>query len=77
MTEWRDENRPPTLQEAKVYLEDHRHGGGDAATLEECNDVVDGESRQTHGRPASSRPGEPPSPFPKPSDDQLEEEGAD
>jgi hypothetical protein len=77
MTEWRNENRPPTLQEAKAYLDDHRHGGADAATLEECEDVVDRESRRAHGLPASGGEGVEASLFPKPPDDQLEEEGAD
>src|SRR5580704_14723561 len=77
MTEWRSEHRPPTVREAKAYLEAHRHGGGDAAALEECHDVVDSEDRRAHGRPASDETGVDAPPFPKPPEDQLEEEGAD
>jgi hypothetical protein len=77
MTEWRSENRPPTLREAKEYFEAHRHGGGDEATLEECRDVLDSEDRRVHAQTAPGGAGMKPSSFPKPPDDQLEEEGAD
>jgi hypothetical protein len=76
MTNWQDGHRPPTLQEAEEYLE-AQGDGDDADAIETCQDVVDREGRLAHGVPASDGGMTKPSPYPKPSDEQLEEKGAD
>jgi hypothetical protein len=76
MTNWQDGHRPPTLQEAEEYLEAHRDGE-DADAIETCQDVVDREGRLAHGMPASDGGMTKPSPYPKPPDEQLAENGAD
>jgi hypothetical protein len=64
---WRREGRPPTVGEARAYFDGHATGGGDADILQECERVLDAtDDRVTE-----------PSPFPRPSDDQLEEAGSD
>ena len=64
---WRREGRPPTVGEARDYFDAHATGGGDAGILQECERVLD----------ATDHRGKQPSPFPRPSEDQLEEEGSD
>jgi hypothetical protein len=63
---WRREGRPPTVGEARDYFDAHATGGGDAEILQECERVLD-----------ATGPGARSAPFPRPSEDQLEEEGSD
>lgn len=60
---WRTEGRLPTVGEARHYFDAHATGGGDAEILQECERVLDATGQ--------------PTPFPQPSEDQLEEEGSD
>ena len=64
---WRREGRLPTVGEARDYFDAHATSGGDAEILRECEQVLD----------ATDDRGGQPSPIPQPSEDQLEEEGAD
>lgn len=68
MSKWPKDWRPQSPDDARTYLDAHENGGGDAELIEECERLVDA---ITPGGTVKS------SPFPKPSDDQMEEKGSD
>jgi hypothetical protein len=74
---WRSEGREPTVGEARAYFDAHVIDGGDPGIMEECERVLDATNHPTGNLPGTVRPGTQPSPFPRPTEDQLEEEGSD
>jgi hypothetical protein len=77
MTEWQEAGRPPTVAEAREYLEAHMIGGGDPDTIDECDRVLNASQYPTRSLPDTDYGSIKPSPFPKPPEDQMEEEGSD
>ena len=77
MTEWQKAGRPPTVAEAREYLEAHMNGGGDPDTIDACDRVLNASQYPTGSPPGPGEIGTMPSPFAKPPEDQLEEEGSD
>jgi hypothetical protein len=74
---WVQEGRSPTVGEAREYFDAHAAGGGDPNIMEECEQVLDATDPPTRSLPGSGSRGTTPSPFPQPSEDQLDEEGSD
>jgi hypothetical protein len=77
MTEWQEAGRPPTVAEAREYLEAHMNGGGDPDTIDACDRVLNASQYPAGSLPGPGGTGAKPSPFAKPPEDQLEEEGSD
>jgi hypothetical protein len=75
MTEWPEGWRPSTTDDAQGYLDAHPPGTGDDEIAAACTSLLDQETLAPRpGSPATVADG---ASFPKPSDDQLEEKGAD
>jgi hypothetical protein len=77
MIEWQEAGRPPNVAEAREYLEAHMNGGGDPDTIDECDRVLNASQHPTRSLPGPGDGDTKPSPFTKPPEDQLEEEGSD
>jgi hypothetical protein len=73
---WVRKGRPPTVGEAREYFDAHAATGGDPETMDECERVLDALQRPTSGT-GSGEDGPADSPYPKPTEEQIEEEGAD
>jgi hypothetical protein len=71
MTEWPEGWRPRTREEAQEYLDAHPPSTGDDEVATACATLLD---QETGPLGAEEQGG---SAFPKPSEDQLEERGAD
>jgi hypothetical protein len=76
MTEWPEGWRPETHEEAQGYLDAHPPGTGDDEVATACTSLLDQEM-PPHRSDFAVRDGGGTPPFPKPSDEQLEEKGAD
>ena len=74
---WRRERRPPTVGEARAYFDAHVNGGGDPEVMAECERVLDATGHTRSPTPGPEGGGTEQSPFPHPSEEQLEEEGSD
>jgi hypothetical protein len=66
MSKWPADWHPETVADAQKYLDAHENGAGDPDLIEECERAVE-TSKHRSGITT----------FPKPPDDQLEEDGAD
>ena len=76
MSKWPKDWRPEKVKDAQRYLDAHENGAGDPDLIDECERMVDmGNPRPHH--PTGPGGATQPSPFPKPPDDQMEEEGSD
>jgi hypothetical protein len=74
---WVREGRPPTVGEAREYFDAHASGGRDPETMEECERVLDATEQPAPSVPEPGHGGLTDSHYPRPTEDQLEEEGAD
>jgi len=77
MTDWPEGWIPQTAEEAQEYLDFHRVGGGNSETIDMCAAMLDQRDHPNWNRPADDGGQAVPVPIPKPSEDQLEEFGAD
>jgi hypothetical protein len=75
MTDWPDGWRPNNLEEAQEYLATHVGDDGDPATREACQ--IEIEMHTPGGRAPTGSGATKQSPYPQPSPDLIEEEGAD
>jgi hypothetical protein len=76
MGKWPKDWHPQTPDEARAYLDAHENGAGDPDLIEECEHLVDATTPRQHLLTGPGGAIKTP-PFPKPSDDQMEEKGSD
>jgi hypothetical protein len=75
VSKWPKDWHPETEEDARRFLDAHENGAGDPDLIDECDRMV--ESSKSRRRPTGLTGTTTPSPFPKPPNDQLEEEGSD